>query len=124
MIQLILLFHVLIAITIVGLVLIQQGKGAGLGSGFGGSSSQALFGSRGPASFLMKLTGSLAFLFFATSLGLGYMASAAQQAQKSLALPAIQQQAVPVSTQKKPSSADVPVLKKKIIQKVPKKSSK
>lgn len=89
MLQLVLLFHIIIAIAIIGLVLLQQGKGAGMGAAFGSGSSQALFGSRGPASFLMKLTGGLAFLFFVTSLGLGYISVSHIKAQKDLQMPMI-----------------------------------
>lgn len=72
---LILLVHVLLAISLVALVLLQQGKGAEAGAAFGGGgASQTVFGSRGSTSFLAKLTGVAAALFFATSLGLGYLA--------------------------------------------------
>lgn len=73
--QLLLVFHVLLAIALIALVLIQQGKGAELGASFGSGASQTLFGSQGSGSFLLKVTGLLAFLFFGTSLALGYIAS-------------------------------------------------
>ena len=68
----ILLVHVLLAIALIALVLIQQGKGAEAGAAFGGGASQTVFGSQGSTSFLAKLTGILAALFFATSLGLAW----------------------------------------------------
>ncbi|MBN2689429.1 MAG: preprotein translocase subunit SecG [Gammaproteobacteria bacterium] len=71
--QLILVLHVLIAIAIVGLVLIQHGKGASMGAAFGSGASQTVFGSQGSLPFLLKLTAFLAILFFATSLVLGKM---------------------------------------------------
>ena len=71
--QLLLVLHVLIAVAIITLVLLQQGKGAEMGPAFGSSASQTLFGSQGSGSFLMKITALLAFLFFASSLTLGYM---------------------------------------------------
>lgn len=77
--QLILMFHVLIAVALVILILLQQGKGAEMGAAFGSGASQTLFGSRGSGSFLMKVTGALGFLFFLTSLTLGYLT--AQQAK-------------------------------------------
>lgn len=77
--QLILMFHVLIAISLVVLILLQQGKGAEMGAAFGSGASQTLFGSRGSGSFLLKVTGLLGALFFCTSLWLGYFA--AQQAK-------------------------------------------
>lgn len=72
--QLILVFHVLIAIALIVLVLVQQGKGAQMGAAFGSGASQTLFGSQGSGSFLLKITAFFAALFFATSLVLGYMA--------------------------------------------------
>ena len=65
--------HVLIASGIVGLVLLQRGKGADAGAGFGAGASGTVFGARGSASFLSRTTATLAALFFATSLALAYM---------------------------------------------------
>ena len=67
--------HVLIALAIIGLVLLQHGKGADMGSGFGGGSSGSLFGATGSANFLSRATAILATLFFLTSLGLAYLAT-------------------------------------------------
>lgn len=75
MYQLLLVIHVIIAIAIVGLVLIQQGKGAEIGAAFGSGASNTVFGSQGSGGFLFKLTGGLALAFFATSLTLGYIVS-------------------------------------------------
>ncbi len=75
MYQIVLIFHVIAALMIIGLVLIQQGKGADIGAAFGSGASNTVFGSQGSGGFLFKLTGGLAALFFATSLGLGYIAS-------------------------------------------------
>jgi preprotein translocase subunit SecG len=69
-----LLFHVLISVSLVTLVLLQQGKGAEMGASFGSGASQTVFGSHGSSSFLFKLTGLFALLFFVTSLSLGYLA--------------------------------------------------
>ncbi|TDX24647.1 protein translocase subunit secG [Modicisalibacter xianhensis] len=76
----ILMIHVVIAIALVALVLLQQGKGAEAGAAFGGGASQTVFGSRGSGGFLAKLTGALAAAFFATSLALAYFASQAGDA--------------------------------------------
>lgn len=73
--QIILIFHMVFAIALVALVLVQQGKGAGMGASLGGGASQTVFGSRGAGSFLLKLTCGLAALFFATSLTLSYLAN-------------------------------------------------
>ena len=67
--------HVLIALVIIGLVLLQHGKGADMGSGFGGGSSGSLFGATGSANFLSRATAVLATVFFLTSLGLAYLAT-------------------------------------------------
>src|SRR5689334_15488861 len=67
--------HVLIALVIIGLVLLQHGKGADMGSGFGGGSSGSLFGATGSANFLSRATAVLATIFFLTSLGLAYLAT-------------------------------------------------
>lgn len=72
--QFLVLIHVIISIALIALVLIQQGKGAELGATFGSAASQTVFGSQGSGSFLLKLTGLLALLFFVTSLSLGYLA--------------------------------------------------
>ena len=67
--------HVLIALAIIGLVLLQHGKGADMGSGFGGGASGSLFGATGSANFLSRMTAVLATVFFLTSLGLAYLAT-------------------------------------------------
>ncbi|GBE00212.1 protein-export membrane protein SecG [bacterium BMS3Abin07] len=60
--------HILVSIILIGVVLIQGGKGAELGSAFGGGSSQTLFGGRGAATFLSKMTTVVAIIFMLTSL--------------------------------------------------------
>jgi preprotein translocase subunit SecG len=72
---LIIVLHVLIALAIIGLVLLQHGKGADMGSGFGGGASGSLFGATGSANFLSRATAALATVFFLTSLGLAYLAT-------------------------------------------------
>ena len=72
--QILLFLHILLAFAIIGLVLLQHGKGAEVGAAFGSGASQTLFGSQGSASFLTKLTTLLAIGFAATSIGLGYVA--------------------------------------------------
>jgi len=67
--------HVLVAMAIIGLVLLQHGKGADMGSGFGSGSSGSLFGATGSANFLSRMTAALATIFFLTSLGLAYLAT-------------------------------------------------
>ncbi len=71
--------HVLLAIGLVGLVLVQQGKGADMGTAFGAGASGTLFGASGAGNFLTRTTAILATLFFLTSLGLAYVAMQAGQ---------------------------------------------
>jgi preprotein translocase subunit SecG len=67
--------HVLVALAIIGLVLLQHGKGADMGSGFGGGASGSLFGATGSANFLSRTTAVLATVFFILSLVLAYVAT-------------------------------------------------
>jgi preprotein translocase subunit SecG len=73
--QIALVIHVALAIGVIGLVLIQHGKGADAGAAFGSGASATVFGSRGSASFLTRLTTILAGLFFLTSMTLFYLAA-------------------------------------------------
>ncbi|WAK03748.1 preprotein translocase subunit SecG [Methylobacter sp. YRD-M1] len=73
MYQVIIVVHVLLGIGVVGLVLMQQGKGADAGAAFGSGSSGSVFGAQGAASFLSRATAILATLFFTTSLGLAVL---------------------------------------------------
>lgn len=66
------ILHVLVAAAVVGLVLLQHGKGADMGAAFGSGSSGSLFGATGSANFLSRTTAVLATAFFLTSLGLTY----------------------------------------------------
>lgn len=70
----VLVVHVLVAIAMIGLILLQQGRGADMGASFGAGASQTVFGAAGAAGFLTKLTAALAAIFFATSLGLAVYA--------------------------------------------------
>src|SRR3972149_2684045 len=72
---LILVVHVLVALGIIGLVLLQHGKGADVGAAFGSGASGSLFGATGSANFLSRMTAILAVVFFLTSLGLAYVAT-------------------------------------------------
>jgi len=67
--------HILTALAIIGLVLLQHGKGADMGSGFGGGASGSLFGATGSANFLSRATAVLAAIFFTLSLALAYVAT-------------------------------------------------
>ena len=67
--------HILIGLVVIGLVLMQHGKGADMGAAFGSGASGSLFGSSGSANFLSRTTGVLAAVFFLTSLSLSYIAT-------------------------------------------------
>jgi len=70
MYQVIIVIHMLLGLGIIGLILMQQGKGADAGAAFGTGSAGSVFGAQGAASFLSRATAILATLFFITSLGL------------------------------------------------------
>ena len=72
---LILVAHVVVAVAVIALVLLQQGKGADAGAAFGSGASATMFGSRGSASFLSRTTAALATVFFVTSLTLAYFST-------------------------------------------------
>ncbi|HEX5611255.1 MAG TPA: preprotein translocase subunit SecG [Burkholderiales bacterium] len=76
--------HVLVALAIIGLVLLQHGKGADMGSGFGGGASTSLFGATGSANFLSRMTAALATIFFLMSLGLAYFVTNKPKATSSV----------------------------------------
>ncbi len=99
MFTLVMIIHVIVSIVLIVSVLLQMGKGASIGSSFGGTSSQTLFGSSGPASMLAKLTTGCAAVFMLTSLFLTYNSS--KQKSSSIMSDA------PVVTQ--PAQTPVPV---------------
>lgn len=113
---LVLVLHVVMAVVMVGLILLQQGKGAEMGASFGSGGSGTVFGSAGSAGFLTKLTAGLALLFFVTSLTLAVFARQAVDATSvvepvsvsptaSSGLPVLPAGAAPVAP-----AGDLPVL--------------
>ncbi|MDH5473792.1 MAG: preprotein translocase subunit SecG [Gammaproteobacteria bacterium] len=70
-----LVIHVILSLAIIGLVLLQRGKGAEAGAALGGGASGSVFGARGSANFLSRSTAILATIFFISSLALAYLAS-------------------------------------------------
>jgi preprotein translocase subunit SecG len=73
--QIVLIVHLVLALAIIGLILLQQGKGADMGASFGAGASQTLFGSDGSGNVLTRATAWLSALFFATSFGLAMIAT-------------------------------------------------
>jgi len=104
--------HVVVALGIIGLVLLQHGKGADMGSGFGGGASGSLFGATGSANFLSRATGILAAIFFALSLALAYVATRKPSNQGGGVIDAIRdkqtQPVKPEAKQQDKPAADVP----------------
>ncbi|MGH8613104.1 MAG: preprotein translocase subunit SecG [Gammaproteobacteria bacterium] len=77
------ILHVLIAFVLVGLILVQRGKGADAGAAFGSGGSSTVFGARGSASFLSRATAILAIMFFSNIMALGYLTTTVSE-RKSL----------------------------------------
>jgi preprotein translocase subunit SecG len=99
--------HLLVAIGVVVLVLLQQGKGADAGASFGSGASATVFGSQGSTTFLSRFTAILAGVFFVTSLGLAFFATEQAQNLSQAGLPDPAVLEVPIS---KPQVGDVPAL--------------
>src|SRR6266498_4092846 len=98
--------HVLVAAALVGLVLLQHGKGADMGAAFGSGSSGSLFGAAGSANFLSRTTAILATVFFLSSLGLTYF-GATRTGPTDIMKQGLPQTA-PVPAAKESKAADVP----------------
>ncbi|MEY4767562.1 MAG: hypothetical protein RL637_201 [Pseudomonadota bacterium] len=106
MYQLMIVVHVLLGVGIIGLVLMQQGKGADAGAAFGSGTSGSVFGAQGAASFLSRTTAILATLFFTTSLGLAVVngqQSKAAKADDLMTTPDVQQKAADVPLNSTPA---------------------
>lgn len=88
--NIILVVHVLVAVAIIALILLQQGKGAEAGASFGGGASQTVFGSQGGGNFFSRATAILAALFFATSFGLAVVAKNKAEITDVPGMPAVE----------------------------------
>jgi preprotein translocase subunit SecG len=95
MYSVIIILHILIAVALISLVLMNRGKGTYMGAAFGSGASQTIFGSQGSTPFIVKLIGGLAIVFFVTSLVLGYLTAQVSKRATDVQLPI---QSVPVST--------------------------
>ncbi|HSF20482.1 MAG TPA: preprotein translocase subunit SecG [Burkholderiales bacterium] len=84
---LVLVIHILAALALVGLILLQHGKGADVGAAFGSGASGSLFGASGSANFLSRTTAIIAVVFFVTSLGLTYFSSRKTEHKGVMAAP-------------------------------------
>lgn len=106
-----LIIHVLVAAAVIGLVLLQHGKGADMGAAFGSGSAGSLFGASGSANFLSRMTAALTGVFFVTSLSLTYLSTTktGDGSVMSGAVPATSQApAVPSSQPLAPAAPAVP----------------
>jgi preprotein translocase subunit SecG len=103
--QIILVAHLLIALAIIGLIMLQQGKGADMGASFGAGGSQTLFGSAGSGNVLTKATAWLVVLFFASSFSLALLVNKRSAPTDDLGLE------IPAAEAKKaPAQEELPVL--------------
>ncbi len=108
----VLVVHVVAALGLIGLVLLQHGKGADVGAAFGGGASGSLFGATGSANFLSRTTSVLAAVFFVSSLALAYIANVQPQTGGSVmdrrSVPAAETPAPPAGEAAKPKPPAVP----------------
>jgi len=102
---LITVLHIAVCVILILVVLLQAGKGANMGAAFGGS-SQTVFGSTGPGTFLGKMTTIVATVFMLTSLALSYAAIHKGSSVIDNTAPQTQQQAAPVPAEKAPAAAE------------------
>lgn len=96
---LLLTFHIILCIVMIAVVLLHRGKGAELGSAFGGGSSQTLFGPRGAATFLNKLATIIAVLFMLSSFFLAYITTRAKSVVSDVNIPVQTQPVQPAGEQ-------------------------
>lgn len=104
----IVVIHVIVAIAIIGLVLLQQGKGADAGASFGAGASQTVFGSSGSGNFLVQATTVLATIFFVTSLSLAIFAKSQSGVGATTGLPVVNQDILQETTAD--NQSDIPQL--------------
>jgi preprotein translocase subunit SecG len=102
--QIILVIHLVVALAIIGLIMLQQGKGADMGASFGAGASQTLFGSDGSGNVLTKATAWLVVLFFASSFGLAMLANQQSTQVDDLGLD------LPMAAEQAPAAEELPAL--------------
>jgi len=104
MYEILLVVYLIVSLALVGMILIQQGKGADMGSSFGAGASATVFGSSGAGNFMTKTTTTLATIFFVLSIVLGNLTTG--QIKKS---DEWENLSAPVATEAAPAESDVPV---------------
>jgi preprotein translocase subunit SecG len=112
--KIVLIVHTLIALSIIALVLLQRGKGADAGAGFGAGASGTVFGARGSGSFFSRMTAIMATAFFLSSLTLAYLSSQRPTEPESLleGSPVLEEavETIPVLDEEEAPEADMPAL--------------
>lgn len=114
--SIVIVVHLVVALAIIGLILLQRGKGAEAGASFGGGASQTVFGSQGGGDFFSKLTAVLAVVFFVTSFTLAIIAKnqSSVGSVDDLGIPVVeevQESEVPVlESQSSEAESDLPTL--------------
>jgi len=103
MFELLIIFHIISAILIIGLILLQQGKGSQTGAAFGSGASTTVFGSQGSGNFLSRTTAILVTIFFTINLGLAYLSNKGAKKATMQTMPVPVE--APISS---PANTDVP----------------
>ena len=98
--------HIIVAIAVIAMVLLQHGKGADMGAAFGSGASGSLFGATGSANFLSRVTAALAVVFFLTSLALSYIATSRPTVSGSVMDSAPAAQTAPATPAQTPAAPD------------------
>ncbi|GAB5414933.1 MAG: hypothetical protein Cons2KO_25360 [Congregibacter sp.] len=114
--QLTLVVHLLLSLSIIGLIMLQQGKGADMGASFGAGASQTLFGSSGSGNVLTRATAWLVALFFATSFGLAMIAKDKTSAVSEFDIPLPVQEAAPALDDGDRALDDIPAINDELPQ--------
>lgn len=112
---LVIVIHVIVAIAIVGLVLLQQGKGADAGASFGAGASQTVFGASGTGNFLVRATTIAATIFFVTSLSLAIFARNQAGIGSTTGLPVVNQAILPQAPVSGTQS-DIPLIEETVVE--------
>jgi preprotein translocase subunit SecG len=106
---LVLSLHILVGLSLIGLILLQHGKGADMGAAFGSGASGSLFGASGSANFLSRTTAVLATVFFLTSLSLSYIVSTRTSVAPKSVMDTVKTESLPAAPAKPAAPVPAPV---------------
>ncbi|WP_188150934.1 preprotein translocase subunit SecG [Teredinibacter waterburyi] len=115
--NILLVVHLLVAFAIIGLIMLQQGKGADMGASFGGGASQTLFGSAGAGNFFSRMTAIFATVFFVTSFTLAVTAKQQTEVGDEFSLPGLEEMEIPAAVSD--AVSDVPAAVAESVSDVP-----